>query len=298
MKNLNELQSEKSARTARKPAAPSPEPGAGWRRWLPWVVAIVFGGWAIGNLFPQKDKGPFHVSEFAKLPVVLEGRVQPMDSVARNTLLLIRGKSTLAIEPEGSMSGMEKTFKTKRMSAIEWLLEVMTRPDVADTRKVFRIDNLELKAMLKVPSEEKHFSLEELRHDQEGFEAFLKEGQRLAEAEENKTIEAEQRSSVEKAIVRLQVALNTYFKLENSLEFKGSEDFAADVAAYERAIPGGVAAVREGKDAKDNQDVVVLGRGLQMFERLEQIAYPMVVPPLDPANKDGWRNIGGSLKEA
>ena len=298
MKSVNELPSEKSAKAARKPASPTPAPVTGWRRWMPLVVALIFAGWAIGNLFPPKDKGPFHISEFAKLPVVLEGRVQPMDSVARNTLLLIRNKSTVAIEPEGSMSGIERAFKTKRMPAIEWLLEVMTRPDVADTRKVFRIDNLELKAMLKLPAEEKHFSLEELRHDEEGFQAFLKEGQRLAEAEENKTIEAEQRSAVEKAVVRLQVALNTFFKLENSLEFKGSEDFAADVAAYERAIPGGVAAVRAGADAKENQDVVILGRGLQMFERLEQIAYPMVVPPLDPANKDGWRNIGASLKEA
>src|ERR1051325_10581712 len=35
-----------------------------------------------------------------------------------------------------------------------------------------------------------------------------------------------------------------------------------------------------------------------MVEGLEQIAHPRVAPPLDPANKDGWRNIGGSLKEA
>ena len=298
MKNVKETPSDKSTKAAPKPAASPMVPATGMRRWLPWVITIVFAGWAIGNLAPRKDKSAFHISEFAKLPVLLEGRVQPLDSVARNTLLLIRGKSTVAIEPEGSASGMEKTFKTKRMSAIEWLLEMMTRPDVADTRKVFRIDNTELKSMLKVADNEKHFSFEELRKDQEAFEAFLKEGNRIAQAAENKTLEPEQRSAFEKAVVRLRGALNTYFGVQNSLQFKGTEDFAADIAAYEKAIPGGIAAMRSGEDPKGNNDVVILGRALQMFERLESMAYAMVVPPADPANKDGWRNIGASLKEA
>jgi ABC-type transport system involved in cytochrome c biogenesis permease subunit len=297
MKNVKETPSGKPAKSAGKPAS-TPVPATGMRRWLPWVITIVFAGWAIGNLAPRKDKSPFHISEFAKLPVLLEGRVQPLDSVARNTLLLIRGKSTVAIEPEGSMSGMERAFKTKRMSAIEWLLEMTTRPDTADTRKVFRIDNTELKSMLKVSDNEKYFSFEELRKDQDAFEAFLKESQRLAEAERNKTLEAEQRSAFEKAVMRLRGAMSTYIGLQNSLEFKGTEDFAADVAAYEKAIPGGVAAMRSGEDPKANDDVVVLGRALQMFERLEGMAYPMIIPPTVVTNKDGWRNIGAALKEA
>jgi hypothetical protein len=138
MKNVKELPSDKSAKPARPTSAPPPlRTTTGWRKWMPWAITLVFAGWAIGNLAPQKDKSPFHITEFAKLPVLLEGRVQPLDSVARNTLLLIRGKSTLAIEPEGSMGGIERSMKTKRMPAIEWMLEGMTRPDVADTRKVF-----------------------------------------------------------------------------------------------------------------------------------------------------------------
>jgi ABC-type transport system involved in cytochrome c biogenesis permease subunit len=298
MKNGKETPSGKPAKSANKPAWTPVIPATGMRRWLPWVITIVFAGWALGNLAPRKDKSPFHISEFAKLPVLLEGRVQPLDSVARNTLLLIRGKSTVAIEPEGSMSGMERMFKTKRMPAIEWLLEMMTRPDTADTRKVFRIDNTELKSMLKVSDNEKFFSFEELRKDQDAFEAFFKESQRLARAAENKTLEPEQRSAFEKAVMRLHGAMSTYIGVQNSLEFKGTEDFAADIAAYEKAIPGGLAAMRSGEDPKGNNDVVILGRALQMFERLEGMAYPMVIPPTDPANKDGWRNIGASLKEA
>jgi ABC-type transport system involved in cytochrome c biogenesis permease subunit len=151
--------------------------------------------------------------------------------------------------------------------------------------------------MLKLSEQEKHFSLDDLRHDEAAFDAFRKEAERLAEAEENKTTEAEQRSAFEKAVARLFGALNTFVRLENSLQFKGSDDFAADVARYEHAIPGGLAAVRSGEE-KNSEDVAVLGRAFQMFERLEAVAYPMIIPPLDPSNKDGWRNIGASLKEA
>jgi ABC-type transport system involved in cytochrome c biogenesis permease subunit len=295
MKSANELPSEKARTAARKTPPTAPE--TGWRRWMPWAVTIFFAAWVIGNLKERPDKSPFHITEFGKLPVVLEGRVQPMDSVARNSLLLIRAKSTLAIEPEGSMSGLEKMFKTKRMPAIEWLLEAMTRPEIADTRKIFRIDNEELKGMLKLSPEEKHFTFAQIIGDEAAFDAFRKEAQRLAEAEENKTLEAEQRSAFEKAVVRAQVAINTYMRLKSSLQPENSPDFVEEVATYEQAIPGGVAALKESQTS-ESPDVQTLAKAFRRFDQLDQIAYPMIVPPADPSNKDGWQKVGGSLKEA
>ena len=37
----------------------------------------------------------FHTRDFGRLPVLLNGRVQPLDSVARNTLLQIRERQSV-----------------------------------------------------------------------------------------------------------------------------------------------------------------------------------------------------------
>jgi ABC-type transport system involved in cytochrome c biogenesis permease subunit len=210
---------------------------------------------------------------------------------------LIRAKSTLAIEPEGQMSDLERTFKTKRMPAIEWMLEAMTRPDIADTRKILRIDNEELKGMLKLSPSEKHFAFNDLVKDEDAWDAYRKEAQRIFRAAKNHTLEPEQRSAFEKSVVRMWGAVNTYLRLKSSLQPENSENFTEEVALYEKAIPGGVTALKQG-DKTDSADVQILAKEFKRFDQLEEIAYPMIVPPTDPSNANGWKNVGASLKEA
>jgi len=113
MKSVSEKVESKVGKKTGLPGQASPPP-TGFRRWLPWAITGFFALWLIGNLRPQPVKSAFNVDEFGKLPAVLEGRIQPLDSVARNTLLVMRSKQTLAIEPEGQMSDMAKMFKTKK----------------------------------------------------------------------------------------------------------------------------------------------------------------------------------------
>jgi len=109
------------------------------KKWLPWIVSSVFAAWVIGSLMPVREKG-FRLTEFGKLPVLLNGRVQPFDSVARNTLLNIHGSQTVR-PPKASTD-------KQILSAMEWLMEAMTLPDQADQRKVFRIETKELRALV------------------------------------------------------------------------------------------------------------------------------------------------------
>src|ERR1700760_2847572 len=109
---------------------------------LALLVAAVVS--VIVCLVPPQDKSEtFAVQEFGRLPVVANGRVQPFDSLARNSLLQLRGKQTALVAPWESNS--------EQLSAIQWLLEVLTNPAVADTRPVFRIDNPDLKGLLGLP---------------------------------------------------------------------------------------------------------------------------------------------------
>jgi hypothetical protein len=53
------------------------------KKWFPWIVALVFAGWIAGSLRAPRDKG-MAINEFGKLPLMFGGRVQPIDSLARN----------------------------------------------------------------------------------------------------------------------------------------------------------------------------------------------------------------------
>jgi ABC-type transport system involved in cytochrome c biogenesis permease subunit len=279
-----------------KIAAPAP---TGWRRWAPWAIVAIFALWIVGSMRPQAPRTAFNVDEFGKLPAVLEGRIQPMDSVARNTLLVMRSKQTLALDEEATMASMDRTVKTKRMSAIEWLLEVMTRPEQADKRKVFRIDHPEVKSMLKVPEEEKHFSFEQIQPQAGELE---KEARRIQgnNTPQNPGVKPELQTTFEKAVVRTHFAVLTYFRLKNSLQPEGTKDFASDVANFQSVIPKGLAAVEKQRAGEkfEEQDLAPLVRYFREYDGFSKLAYPFVVPPADPTDRDGWANIGASLMQS
>jgi ABC-type transport system involved in cytochrome c biogenesis permease subunit len=275
-----------------KPAAPAPR---GFRKWFPVGLAIFFGVWALGGFRPAPEKTPFRVNDFGKLPVVLEGRVQPLDSVARNTLLIMRSKRTLAIEPAEKMTDIAKMFKTKRVEAIDWMLEVIARPKEADARKLFRIDHSDLKSLLKLAPEEKHFAFNELVPE---FQALRKESQRINEAARAGRLETQQQTPFEKAVVRLSGAVTTYLRLKSSFQPENAVNFVEEIDAFEKSIGPGIDALkkREGGQEHNEEDLAALMEAFKRFDNLEQIAYPLIIPPTDPANKDGWMNMGASLK--
>ena len=61
---------------------------------IPWILVAVLAAWALSALWQTPETG-FHTREFGQLPVLMNGRFQPFDSVARNSLLQIRTKQTV-----------------------------------------------------------------------------------------------------------------------------------------------------------------------------------------------------------
>ena len=88
---------------------------------IPIAVATLMAIWALASLlFPPKSKSDrldYDIYGFAKLPVLLDGRIQPIDSTARNAMKVIRHKSTARYARE--IGSNEETIP-----AVEWLLEV------------------------------------------------------------------------------------------------------------------------------------------------------------------------------
>ncbi|QDU34089.1 Cytochrome c biogenesis protein CcsA [Poriferisphaera corsica] len=117
------------------------------------IVALLVCTYIYAPLM-QKPAQPSDVAKanFARLPVTAEGRVKPMDSFARATMIKLMGKQTFKDEQGNKQDG--NTF----------LLDFITNPQVAVKHKVFRIDNPDIKAMLGVTDDKvKYFSIEQLQ---------------------------------------------------------------------------------------------------------------------------------------
>ena len=193
-------------------------------KWLPWIVAGVFGLWALSGLRPPRATTDFDSTGFGRLPAVLNGRLQPLDSVARNSLLVLCGKQSVGLDAGG------------RMSAVDWLLEAAMKPEAADGRKVFKIDHPELRGLLGLaPGGSLYVGFDEIRSRADEIET---------QARRASAVPVEDRSSFEKAVVRLHSGASLYHRLKNSFRPEDAEDFAADVAAYEKALGSGLAAWR------------------------------------------------------
>ena len=91
------------------------------------------------------------IHEFGKLPVVFEGRVKPLDTLARTSLRVVSNKQTYLDDDD------------QRQPAIRWLLDVITRPQVTDKQKVFKVESLEvLDALNLEPRKGFYYSYDEL----------------------------------------------------------------------------------------------------------------------------------------
>src|SRR5438270_11635913 len=114
-------------------------------RTAPWIIFGVFMIYVGAAAFaPEPAPDGFRIGAFARLPVVMNGRLQPIESVARAGLLRIRGTLT---EP-GRVRGWQFWNRPRPLEASEWLLEVLTKPDVADGRRIFPIHDPALIAAL------------------------------------------------------------------------------------------------------------------------------------------------------
>jgi hypothetical protein len=60
-----------------------------FQKWFPPALTLVMALWFLGQLQPPRDKD-FAFNEFGKLPTVFDGRLKPLDSLARNSLLQLR----------------------------------------------------------------------------------------------------------------------------------------------------------------------------------------------------------------
>ncbi|MEO5754729.1 MAG: cytochrome c biogenesis protein CcsA [Chthoniobacterales bacterium] len=230
-----------------------------------WLVLAATLIYVVSPLFQRDSRGGFAMQKFGRVPVLLNGRIKPLDTVARNSLLIIHGKQILATD-HGSLT------------PIDWLAEVMMKPGEADLRKVFVIRNADTLAALGLKSaDEKYFSFREFAPHLQAVE------QQAALAQK---VEAQLRSPFQKDIIKLFERLTLYHRLENSLEVTGTQDFKSQIDDLVKNIHPAPVPMQSGISAE----------ALQSLGFLAETGYFFPIPPFPPNdNPLQWRKMGESL---
>jgi ABC-type transport system involved in cytochrome c biogenesis permease subunit len=255
------------------------------KKWLPLMIAALFAAWFLGGFQAPKPKDGFNIAGFGRLPVLLDGRIQPMDSVARNSLLSISGRSIVRLT------------NGPPLSALEWLMETMTRPEQADQLKIFRVQHPDLEGLLgteKIGLE--YYSINDLTNQ---FDSIADQARKLLQSEEGIADRVKLRTPFQKDLMHLYNSVELYARLKSSLEPQGTRDFARELQVYEASIGPGRAAltnIQQGKPA-DDEAMQRIAAFFKRYTTLSEMAYPMIIPPLPGQSRQDWRNIGTDLME-
>jgi ABC-type transport system involved in cytochrome c biogenesis permease subunit len=235
------------------------------RRYVIWLIVAATLVYVVAPLFQHDTRDGFEMQKFGRLPVLLNGRIKPLDTVARNSLLIIHGKQTL-------------TTDHGTLTPIDWLAEVLMKPEEADLRKIFVIRNADTLAALGwKPDAGKYFSFRE-------FSAHLQDIEQQAALAQK--VDAQLRSAFQRDIIKLFERLTLYHRLENSLEVTGTVDFKSQIEDLVKNIHPSPVPMDSGISAE----------GLQSFGFLAETGYFFPIPPFPP-NDDPlqWRRMGESL---
>jgi hypothetical protein len=271
------------------------------KRWLPRLVTsifVVYVGSAI--LRPAPSTGGFDLDGFGRLPISLNGRVQPIDSAARLALLQLRGTVTVT---EGPPRGWQVWKAADGLNAIEWLLEALTRPDAADTRKIFRIPDAAVRA---TAIEVQAAGTPPIYYSYKDLQPRVKEvHDQVARAGQVKPAD---RTPTDRAWLKLRDDLVVYERLKNSLQpnsFLQEQaagqsvgfDFGARLASYDADMRAAIAARRDGKkDGLDKATEERIVAFVRPFVGLSRAALLSLLPPVDPERgRDRWLNTGAAL---
>ncbi len=145
----------------------------------------------------EKAKESFNLKGFSQLPVVYQGRLCPIDTIARNVLLTVHEKQK-----------MDTPFG-KRPPMV-WLLDVLTGSNQEDSYPVFTIHNPAIKGLLKSKNEkQKHFSFLEVSPYSD---LIFKYG------EQAEAIDSKQRTLFQRDILKIQHQLTLYYQLRHTFK--------------------------------------------------------------------------------
>ena len=307
----------------KNPTAPQTKtaPARGWRGWVAWFILALFAGEIIATLFIKRADKTFAVSQFSRLPLTFNGRVQPMDSLARNSLLQIRGLMEVPLEgngKNGAWGGWEELRATgtelserrwnqfskhpRKLKPTDWLLEVFCSPGQADDRYIFVINHPDLRSLLKLEGGVEKSGLHFYRFND--IKDHLDDLR--AEYERASKLDNSQHTQFDRAVLQLNNAFGLYFRLKNTLQPEDSTDFAKEIDAFLAAVSQARAEAAERQAKGEQLDDAATAKLLApvqkiagRYQAMARMETPLAVPPVKHDGHDhAWQRMGEVMLEA
>ena len=251
------------------------------KKFIPLALLLIGIAIVARSLLPERNKTEFDLVGFSRLPVVVNGRVKPLDTVARTALVILQSSQTIPA-PDGT-----------KLTSSEWLLDVLFRSQRADAYQHFEINHPDLLALCGLTiadgRDKKRFSFRQV-------EPKMTELQRQVELARD--IESALRTPFQKAVLQLYSNLGLYIRLKASLVAPNHGDFLDELMTFQNNVAAGVTAFRaqQAKQPHDEKLAAQMMESGARFDRLRELAYLLAVPPAGgEADVDGWKNLGDSL---
>lgn len=241
-------------------------------RMLFWIGPAIALLWVVSNLVTRPDVEG--LADFSRLPVLEGGRIKPLDTVARTSLIILHGRQTLRL-PEGGV-----------LPPNRWVAEALFNAPLADSRPLFAINNPEVLALFGWETQKrKYFSFAELEPSLGIIDA---QGEMAA------GIESARRTPYQMAILNLRNGLYLYQRLKNSLRPAGAEDFSGELADFASVVPAGAPALVAKREAKP-YDEAACNDFLAFAKRYGGMAQTALLLPVPPSSGTTWLPVGEAL---
>jgi ABC-type transport system involved in cytochrome c biogenesis permease subunit len=227
-----------------------------------------------GSLRPRPSiVDGMNLSEFAKLPIVYQGRVKPIDTLARNTLKVVSNKQdfkdTTLTEPS-------------RQPAIKWLLDVVTNSSDADKHRVFYIANLDVLEVLGLqPRKRFKYAVEEFIDKMPDFDKEARKAYELSKSH------PEQMTLYRQSLLDTHTRLQTASRLRDAFTPIPFPDVPSAEARAEDP---------EAADEKLREIARLALHADDLNERLMNMQPPLVVPTGE--NETEWMPFAAAVNKA
>jgi ABC-type transport system involved in cytochrome c biogenesis permease subunit len=249
------------------------------KRYFPALVVLFALVLVSLTLRQPRNPDEYDIVAFGRLPTLVNGRVKPLDTVARTSLLMMQGRQRVT------------TVDGRTLAPTEWLLDMLYRPARADDYQTFEIVHPDVLAMLALTPEDgaghKRFSLHQIAKN-------LGELDRQAKLADN--AEGAERTPFQRAVVQLRDSIILYQRLQNSLVAASSEDFLDQLAKLEKVIGSGLAAVQAQRAGQphDSADAKLLLEMSAAFGTMDTYGYLRPIPPAKAADTADWNTAGAA----
>lgn len=239
---------------------------------------------AIGaTLRGPKNYATYETAEFSQLPVLVNGRVKPLDTVARTSLLMMQGRQRVT------------TPDQRALSPTQWLLDMLFNAHQADHYQVFEITHPDVLALLKLAPED---GAGNKRFSQQQFVGMLGELDRQAKLAD--ATESPLRTPFQRAVVQLRNSVALYQRLQSSLYASDSMNFPEQLNQFQQALGRGLilparadgAPQMPGLRDHGSEDAKLMLEMSRVFMVMDTYSYFRPIPPAVGDDPAGWKTVG------